>query len=427
MTGGETGGGPNASDRGPTSSDREPGGSARVPGGAGPDVSGAGNIGDDAFDWDAERRRWRARREAWRRERMASGGWHAGPPFGSPGPPFGRRRRAPFGCLGLALLAFVVFAAAGAFVTWVLGSLFGFVAPHARPTDGGGIAIALILLVAIAIGGRAFAAYVRPLASLADATQRLADGEPGVRVWPRGPRPVRDLAVSFNAMAERLDRSRASRQAMLADVTHELRTPLTVIGGGLEAMLDGVHPIDADHVAPLLAETQVMQRLLEDLRTLSLAEAGALPLHREPCDLAEVAADAAAAQRTAAEAKGVTVALAGDQRLEASVDPVRVREMVTNLLTNAIRHTPSGGRVDVTVEAVRGDAVIVVRDTGEGIAPDDLPHVFDRFERRMDSGGSGLGLTIVRDLATAHGGSVEASSDGIGLGATFRIRLPIRN
>jgi signal transduction histidine kinase len=238
---------------------------------------------------------------------------------------------------------------------------------------------------------------------------------------------VRDLAVSFNAMAERLDRSRTTRQALLADVTHELRTPLTVIGGGIEAMLDGVHPMDEDHLAPLLAETHVMDRLLEDLRTLSLAEAGALPLHRGPADLVEVAADAVNALRSVATAKGVSLGLASDPALDTSVDAVRVREIVTNLLTNAIRHTPSGGSVQVTVHAVRGEAVIEVRDTGEGIPAADLPHVFDRFQRRADSGGSGLGLTIVRDLAAAHGGSVEALSEGEGRGATFRVRLPIRD
>jgi two-component system, OmpR family, sensor histidine kinase BaeS len=373
------------------------------------------------FDWPAERERWRARREMWRRRRMAAaGGRYGDRPF--------RRHRPPFGCIGCAIIAFlIIVGSTGAFVTWIFASIFGFVAPHAGPPAGAGIGIALILLLGIAVSAQAFASYVRPLASLADATRRLADGEPDVRVPVRGPRPVRELASSFNAMAERLDRSRTNRQAMLADVTHELRTPLTVIGGGLEAMLDGVHPMDEDHVAPLLAETQVMDRLLEDLRTLSLAEAGALALHREPADLVEVAGEAVAAQRSVAQAKGVVLSLGGDAALETSVDPVRVREIITNLLTNAIRHTPPGGRVDVTVQAARGEAVIDVRDTGEGIPAADLPHVFNRFQRRADSGGSGLGLTIVRDLAAAHGGSVEATSDGVGLGARFRVRLPIRD
>jgi two-component system sensor histidine kinase BaeS len=341
----------------------------------------------------------------------------------------GRRRRLPpVGCIGCAVVVFVlVVGTTAAFATWVAASVLGLLIPTAGPNLATGVAIAVVLLLALVVSGSAFSQYVRPLAALADASRRLADGEPDVRVWVRGPRPVRDLAVSFNAMAERLDRSRAARQALLADVTHELRTPLTVIGGGLEAMLDGVHPADEGHLAPLLAETQVMDRLLDDLRTLSLAEAGALPLHREPADLVDVVADAVAGQSAPAQAKGVRLAFGGEAEVEASVDPVRVREIVTNLLTNAIRHTPSGGSVEVTVRVDRDDALIEVRDTGEGIAPADLPHVFDRFQRRADSGGSGLGLTIVRDLAAAHGGSAEAESAGLGRGATFRVRLPIRS
>ena len=369
---------------------------------------------DREFDWHAQRELWRQRRDEARRRRGDR--------------PFRRHGVPPLGCVGCAVVVFVlVVGSIAAFATWVAASVFGFLAPTAGPSTATGLAIAVILLLALGVSVRTFSSYVRPLAALADAASRLADGEPDVRVWVRGPRPVRDLAVSFNAMAERLDRSRTTRQAMLADVTHELRTPLTVIGGGIEAMLDGVHPMDEDHLAPLLAETHVMDRLLEDLRTLSLAEAGALPLHREPADLVEVAADAVGALRAVATAKGVSLGLGSDPALETSVDPVRVREIVTNLLTNAIRHTPAGGSVQVTVHAVRGEAVIEVRDTGEGIPPADLPHVFDRFQRRADSGGSGLGLTIVRDLAAAHGGSVEAESDGEGRGATFRVRLPIRN
>jgi len=376
---------------------------------------------DHDHDWMFDRDRWRAERELWRQRQREAGRWRGD-----------RRTRRhvmpPLGCVGCAVIVFVlVVGSIAAFATWIAASLFGFLAPSAGPSTATGLAIAVVLLLALGVSIRAFSSYVRPLAALADASQRLADGEPDVRVWVRGPRPVRDLAVSFNAMAERLDRSRTTRQAMLADVTHELRTPLTVIGGGLEAMLDGIHPMNEDHIAPLLAETAVMDRLLEDLRTLSLAEAGALPLHREPADLVGVASDAVGAQRALAAAKGVRLGLDGDAALETSVDPVRFREIVTNLLTNAIRHTPKGGSVQVTVRAVRGEAILEVRDTGEGITAADLPHVFDRFQRRSDSGGSGLGLTIVRDLAAAHGGSVEAESPGEGRGAMFRVRLPIRS
>jgi two-component system sensor histidine kinase BaeS len=229
-------------------------------------------------------------------------------------------------------------------------------------------------------------------------------------------------------MAERLDRSRDDRRALLADVTHELRTPMTVIQGGLEAMLDGVHPYDEDHVAPLLAETEVMGRLLEDLRTLSLADAGALTLHREPSDLPSIAREVAAAQGPVARAKGVELLVTGDARLVTGVDPVRFREIVANLVANALRHTPTGGRVEVDVRADGDEARLTVSDTGEGIAADELSRVFERFQRRADTGGSGLGLAIVRDLVAAHGGTVTAESEGLpGRGARFLVALPLRD
>ena len=353
---------------------------------------------------------------AWRRdaEWRADGRWRSG-------------RRAP-GCFGCFLVALIlVIGAITAISTWVAGALLGLVAPDARPSSGTAFAVIVVAVIGLLIVARIVGRSVGPLSELAEATGRLADGEPRVRVRVRGPRPVRGLAVSFNAMATRLDRSRDDRRALLADVTHELRTPLTVISGGIEAMLDGVHPLDADHLSPILAEVKVMDRLLDDLRTLSLAEAGALPLHREPVDLVSLAGEVVAAHGTAAAAAGVDLRVSGEATVPADVDPVRVREILVNLVTNALRHTPSGGRVEVEVGRDGDDSVLTVRDNGEGIAIADLPRIFDRFHRRADSGGSGLGLTIARDLATAHGGSIEVESTGIpGRGSTFRVRLPGR-
>ncbi len=331
-----------------------------------------------------------------------------------------------FGCFILALIGFI--GVVTALATWVAGAVLGIVAPDAAPSALTAGAIIIVIVLAIVAGTRVFGSAIRPLADLAGASERLADGEPGVRVRPRGPRPVRGLATSFNTMAERLDRSRTDRQALLADVTHELRTPLTVIAGGIEAMLDGVHPIDEDHLAPLLAETETMDRLLDDLRTLSLAQAGALALHREVVDVAALAREVAAANRPRALAAGVALEATGDASLEASVDPVRVREILGNLVGNALRHTPRDGRVTVDVRRDGDEVRLTVSDTGEGIAPADLDRVFDRFHRRTDSGGSGLGLAIVRDLAGAHGGTVEVASDGVpGHGSTFLVRLPLRD
>ena len=342
-----------------------------------------------------------------------------------------RRGRGPggagfIGCFIVALVLFI--ATVTAIATWVAAALLGVIAPGAAPSAATAVAVAVVLVIAVALATRVFAGTLRPLADLGDAAGRLADGEPDVRVTPRGPGPVRGLAASFNAMAERLDRSREDRRALLADVTHELRTPLTVVAGGIEAMLDGVHPMDEDHLAPLLAETAVMDRLLDDLRTLSLAEAGALPLHREPVDLRSLADEVVAAHRPRAASGGVALAATGDRPVVTSVDPVRVREILGNLVANAVRHTPAGGAVTLEVGTDGGEALLVVRDTGEGIPAEDLPRVFDRFHRRADSGGSGLGLAIVRDLAAAHGGSVAVESDGVpGRGSVFRVRLPLRD
>ena len=347
------------------------------------------------------------------------------------GPGWGRRGRprhaAGFmGCFLVFLIAFVGLVTALA--TWLAGTLLGIVAPGSGASAPTALAVVVVIVLAIAVVARIFGRAVGPLASIAQAAERLADGEADVRVEIGGPGQVRRLGASFNAMAERLDRSRSDRQALLADVTHELRTPLQVIGGSVEAMLDGVHPRDDAHLAPLLAETAVMNRLLDDLRTLSLAEAGALPLHREAMECRHLLADVAAGQAAAARAAGVEVAVEPGFAIWIEADPVRIREVVANLLVNAIRHTPALGTIRLDASTDGPWAELTVADTGAGIAPADLDRVFDRFQHRADSGGSGLGLAIVRDLVAAHGGTVRAESDGIpGRGTTFRIRLPRRD
>jgi two-component system sensor histidine kinase BaeS len=343
---------------------------------------------------------------------------------------WGRRRRGGprhvAGFIGCAILAFVVLVAIVTLAaSWLAATVLGIVAPGTGASVPTALAVVVVILVAIAVVAVSLGRAVRPLASIAAATERLADGEPGVRVEVTGPGAVRRLAASFNAMADRLDRSRSDRQALLADVTHELRTPLQVIAGNTEAMLDGVHPRDDAHLAPILAETAVMDRLLDDLRTLSLAEAGVLALHREEVDVRHIAAEVVAGHRAAALDAGIELSVVDGSSLLLDVDPVRIREVIANLVVNALRHTPAGGSVRIAVRADEGWGEIVVSDTGEGIPPADLDRVFDRFQRRADSGGSGLGLTIARDLVAAHGGTIGAESDGIaGHGTTFRVRLP---
>ncbi len=226
-------------------------------------------------------------------------------------------------------------------------------------------------------------------------------------------------------MAARLEADETQRRTLLADVTHELRTPLAVIQGSVEAILDGIHPADEAHLAAILEETRVLDRLIEDLRTLALSESGGLSLHREPSDLGVLVTEVATSFAATAGAAGVTVEPAVDDDVPLlDVDPVRIREVIANLVANAVRHTPSGGRVTIGARRTAPSSVeIVVRDTGTGIPADLLPHVFDRFARAATSTGSGLGLSIARGLVELHGGTIEAASPPGG-GAEIRIVLP---
>jgi signal transduction histidine kinase len=228
-------------------------------------------------------------------------------------------------------------------------------------------------------------------------------------------------------MAERLAIDEAQRRDLLADVSHELRTPLAVIQGNVEAMLDGVHAADALHLAGVLEETRVLTRLVEDLRTISLAEAGTLALHREPTDVDALIAEATNSFRSQAAGAGVALELdAPDDLPLADVDPVRIREVVSNLVSNALRHTPAGGTVRLTARVDDGGRrlSVDVADTGTGIDPELLAHVFDRFAKGSGSRGSGLGLAIAKDLIEAHGGSISAES-APGAGTTIRFSLPL--
>lgn len=285
--------------------------------------------------------------------------------------------------------------------------------------------VVFVALVGSVASGRAVRRVAAPLAEVIDATARIAEGDHAVRVQPRGPRSVIRMGEAFNRMAERLEGSERQRRALLADVTHELRTPLTVMQGDLEALLDGVHPRDDERITALLDETKVMSRLVDDLRTLSIADAGALELHREATDVGQLVEDAVASFRSRAAAAQVmlTSDVSGSPP-QLEIDPVRIHEVVVNLLDNAIRHTPAGGSVTVEVGRPEGAVAIAVRDTGTGISPEELPRVFERFSKGSASRGSGLGLAIARGLVRAHGGEIEATSEGPGCGTTVRFTLP---
>ena len=268
-----------------------------------------------------------------------------------------------------------------------------------------------------------FSGSVRPVVEIAAAAERLADGESGVRVSVRGTRAVRRLAARSTRWPSG-STARDDRQALLADVTHELRTPLQVIGGSVEAMIDGVHPLDDAHLAPILAEIAVMNRLLDDLRTVSLAEVGcvAAPPRGGRCPAGRGRRRRGSA--AAATEAGVELTAVAGPPIVLDADPLRVREVLANLVVNGVRHTPAGGSVRwMPARTARSRADGDRHRRGHrprrprtGLRPLPSPR---RHRRR------GLGLTIVRDLAAAHGGTVDAESDGVaGRGATFRVPAP---
>ncbi|HLQ14578.1 MAG TPA: ATP-binding protein [Candidatus Eisenbacteria bacterium] len=282
----------------------------------------------------------------------------------------------------------------------------------------------LFLVVVVGFGG--LRRMTRPMSNLVEAAGRIEAGDYSAQVPETGPRELRSVARAFNAMSARLKASDEQRRSVLADVAHELRTPLTVIRGQAEAIADGVYPGDAAHLAPILDATQTLDRLVEDLRTLVLTDAGSLALQKEPTDLGALAVEMVDSFSVQAEAAGVALRSDIANNLPSVVvDPARIRGVIGNLLSNAIRHTPAGGSVTVGVSASGDDVVITVADSGEGIPPELLPHVFERFVKGAGSSGSGLGLAIVHDVVSAHGGNVEVESKA-GSGTRVRLTLPTR-
>jgi signal transduction histidine kinase len=265
--------------------------------------------------------------------------------------------------------------------------------------------------------------FASPLGEVMDAADRVADGDYSVRVREHGPPPMRALAHSFNTMTERLQRADRVRRDLMADVAHELRTPVTVLQGRLEGLLDGVYPRDDRQITEALDETHVLSRLIEDLRTLALTDAGALPLQKESTDLAGLVNEVARSLHAEAGRKGVALNVttaADDVTME--LDPLRIREVLTNLVSNALRHTPPGGAIGIALSGTDGVAAVRVSDTGEGMSAEAVDRMFDRFYKGSTSRGSGLGLTIAKGIVTAHGGEITASSEpGKGTVVTFTL------
>jgi signal transduction histidine kinase len=271
-----------------------------------------------------------------------------------------------------------------------------------------------------------------PMSELEEAANEIGQGELSARVEPRGSQEMVAVAAAFNDMAARLEQAESMRQSLLADVAHELRHPLHVLQGNLQAMQDGVYPMNDEEIERLMAQTRHLTVMVNDLHVLAQAEARQLPLHIQNVDIAGLVKEVLADYIPLAQAHDIDlhVELLGTMPPAMAIDKARMRQTVQNLLDNALRHTPDGGWVTVTVQEEDANLQIRISDNGDGIAPDQLPLVFDRLyrgdpSRQREGGSTGLGLAISKALVEAHGGKITAESPGEGQGSTFTIRLPL--
>jgi two-component system, OmpR family, sensor histidine kinase BaeS len=313
--------------------------------------------------------------------------------------------------VGSVRLTFVTAVAGGRAVawSWVLGA--------------GAVALAAALLVSGYVARR----LSRPLLALTGAARRFAAGERGVRAGAGGPGELGTLARAFDTMADEVVRAEQVRRRLAADVAHELRTPLAALQAGLEELRDGLRAPDAERLATLHDQALRLGRIVEDLAALSAAESAALSLHRADADLAAIIRTAIAGYRPQLDAAGLHLDVGLATVLPIHADADRLHQAVTNLLANTARYCRPGDRVGVRGYPQDGHAVLEVADTGPGIPAVELPHVFQRLWRGQHAravAGSGIGLAVVRELITAHGGTVTAASPG-GAGTTITIRLPL--
>ena len=295
-----------------------------------------------------------------------------------------------------------------------------------------------ITYLAILTGSAAIVAGVmlsrrltRPLTELQAGAQAIGANDLSYRVDITGTEEMADVARAFNQMAAQLEQAESLRRNLLADVAHELRHPLHVIAGNLRAILDDVYPLSKEEIARLLDQTHHLTKLVSDLHELAQAEAHQLPLHKQVVDVGALVKETAVAFQPTAKAQGVTLQVELLGKLpHLAVDADRIRQVVNNLMANALQHTGENGRVTLTIQQKDNTLQVQVQDTGTGIAPEDLPYVFDRFyqtdgARSREDRGMGLGLAIVRALVEEHGGGVTAVSPGLGQGSTFTFSLPL--
>jgi two-component system OmpR family sensor kinase/two-component system sensor histidine kinase BaeS len=331
-----------------------------------------------------------------------------------------------FGC-GLIFFLSLIFGSCTIFTWLIITTANALNSPDNLPRLPAIFLLALLVFgssVGVFVIGRSLRHATQPIDEMMDAADQVAQGDYAARVTERGPREVRQLAHAFNSMSERLQLNEEQRRRLLADISHELRTPLTVLQGNLEGMLDGLYQPDAARLESLVEETRVMSRLIDDLRTLADADSGALKLQREPTDVGGLVTEVSASFHGQAQAGGVRLDVDLAPDLPAiEIDPARIRQVLTNLIANALRYTTNGGSIHVHCAAQDKAIAVTVSDTGRGIAERDLPHIFERYTKSSDSRGSGLGLAIARDLVEAHGGTIVAHSQ-IGQGTTIRFTLP---
>lgn len=294
-----------------------------------------------------------------------------------------------------------------------------------------GFALVIALACAFAVTWYVSRRLQRPVSVMTQAADALAKGSYAVRVPPTGAGPELDtLADSFNLMAERLERVEDTRRRLLSDLAHEMRTPLATLHVYVEGLEEGVATWDDDTSRVIRGQLERLTRLAEDLDDVSRAEEGRIALEPEDVDVPDLLRAASENVRAAYAAKGVQLVVdPGAEGAKVRVDRQRVGQVLGNLLSNALRHTPTGGRVSLSTRVDRHGVVVDVTDTGDGLTAEQLSHVFERFyrgdtARDRDHGGSGIGLTISKALVEAHGGRISATSAGPGQGSTFTVVLP---
>lgn len=366
----------------------------------------------------------------WQRRRWGPSGpppwWPEGeawPPAGRP--PWPRMGRYFMWRIGLFVVAaFLLIAVVFTLGIALVGAAVGLIPEHPGIRFLSVAALLLLLVVIVRSLGR-FQRVAFDVSELINAAGRIEAGEYGVQVSERGPRPLRTLSRAFNAMSMRLATSDRNRRAFVADLTHELRTPLAVIRGQAEAIGDGVYPADEAHLQPIVDATQSLETLVEALGTMTLADVGSLQLHREPVEVAVLVNSTLAAVQPMADSAGVSLR----SEVPASIapvdaDPARIRGVLMNLLSNAMRSTPSGGTITVSAQPSGSTVQFSVRDTGAGMPEELRSRVFERFVKGPGSPGAGLGLAISKDVIAAHGGTIEISSE-LGKGTEVRFTLPV--